>query len=89
MTIGNCYHYDIWKTSEQNLKDRVRQCFQVFQKPNPFTAKYEFDKTKKTSKSWMVQQNGVTIQMKALAEYFLMVVFTLLLNTIHVFEIFV
>ena len=36
----------------------------------------------------MVQQNGVTIQMKALAEYFLMVVFTLLLNTIHVFEIF-
>ena len=51
MTIGNCYHYDIWKTSEQNLKDRVGQCFQVFRKPNPFTAKYEFDKTKKTSKS--------------------------------------
>ena len=32
---------------------------------------------------------GVTTQMKALDEYFLMVVFTLLLNRLHVFVIFV
>ena len=31
---------------------------------------------------------GVTTQMKALDEYFLMVVFTLLLNRVHVFAIF-
>ena len=32
---------------------------------------------------------GVTTPMKALNEYFVMVVFTLLLNTVHVFAIFV
>ena len=44
----------------------------------PFTAKGEFDQTKKTSKSWTVQAEGVTTQMKALNEHFLMVVFKLL-----------
>ena len=32
-----------------------------------------------------MKSKGVTIQMKALDEYFLMVVFTLLLNRLHVF----
>ena len=31
-----------------------------------------------------MKSKGVTIQMKALFEYFLMVVFTLLLDTVHV-----
>ena len=35
-----------------------------------------------------MESKGVTIQMKALNEYFLMVVFTLLLNRFHVFAIF-
>ena len=32
-----------------------------------------------------MKPKGVTTQMKALDEYFLMVVFTLLLNRVHVF----
>ena len=32
-----------------------------------------------------MKPEGVTTQMKALDKYFLMVVFTLLLNTVHVF----
>ena len=35
-----------------------------------------------------MKPKGVTTQMKALNEYFLMVVFTLLLNRVHVFAIF-
>ena len=35
-----------------------------------------------------MKPKGVTTQMKALDEYFLMVVFTLLLNRLHVFAIF-
>ena len=35
-----------------------------------------------------MKPKGVTTQMKALDEYFLMVVFTLLLNTVHVFASF-
>ena len=35
-----------------------------------------------------MKRKGVTTQMKALAEYFLIVVFTLLLNRVHVFAIF-
>ena len=35
------------------------------------------------------EPKGVTTQMKALDEYFLMVVFTLLLNTVHIFANFV
>ena len=35
-----------------------------------------------------MKPKGVTTQMKALTEYFLMVVFTLLLNRVHVFAIF-
>ena len=34
-----------------------------------------------------MKPKGVTTQMKALDEYFLMVVFTLLLNRVHVFTI--
>ena len=33
-----------------------------------------------------MKPKGVTSQMKALDEYFLVVVFTLLLNRVHVFE---
>ena len=36
-----------------------------------------------------MKPKGVTTQMKALDEYFLMVVFTLLLNRVHVFAILV
>ena len=35
-----------------------------------------------------MKPKGVTTQMKALDEYFLMVVFTLLQNRVHVFAIF-
>ena len=35
-----------------------------------------------------MKPKGVTTQMKALDEYFLLVVFTLLLNRAHVFAIF-
>ena len=35
-----------------------------------------------------MEPKGVTTQMKALDEYFLMVVFPLLLNRVHVFAIF-
>ena len=35
-----------------------------------------------------MKPKGVTIQMKALDEYFPMVVFTLLLNRVHIFAIF-
>ena len=56
---------------------------------NPFAAKGEyFYEDKKTSNSGNLQQNrSVTTQMKALNENFLMEVFTLLLNRVHVFAI--
>ena len=51
---------------------------------NSFIAKGEFDQTKKTSKSW-TKPKGETTQMKGLDEYFVMAVFTLLLNRVCVF----
>ena len=50
---------------------------------NPFTAKGEFE-TKKAEflKRW-TKPKGVTTQMKALDEYFLMVLFVLLLKRVH------
>ena len=36
-----------------------------------------------------MKPEGVTTQMKALSEYFLMVVFILLMNRVHVFTIYI
>ena len=54
---------------------------------NPFTAKGEFEQTKKMLNPELsnVNSKGVTTQMKALHEYFIMVVVMLLLNRVYVF----
>ena len=54
---------------------------------NSVTAKGKFDQTKKTSKSvsGLLNNSGMTTQVKALNEHFQMVMFTLLLNRVHSF----
>ena len=50
-----------------------------------FTCLTNLTKPRKHTKSCPTESKGVTTQMKALDEYFVMVVFKLLLNRVHIF----
>ena len=69
------------------IKTDVQACKQFLS--SPFNAKKtNLTKPRKLLNPELYNEAGMTTQMKALNEYFLMVVFTLLLNRVHVFAIF-